>query len=710
MAKTDKISLAARCIHGHDFILTRNARLKLKGDRSGFSVICPTCEGVAPVKIRALAKLWGLPETATAEDVVAVTGLEAEGGMRGDPIAENAEPVKDMEETEQSSEDPEASYPGEESYGNEGGEVVTGEEVIPPEAVEVPVEAPVKRVISSRTGQRPQGVMRPARTIDLSVPEDPQEYIPSGQEIFLEIVRQAKLPADQERLLNNWIPVEPEWEEPMKVRATLGRAGVPSAKADQLAKIFETTLDMHKLRAERSQGMASLIAGDIGRRGYQQQNSVQRYAPGYGSKPASSTGGQEDLETLAINAVIERSGGKVTPEVLQQMDEIRTMFAMRRGEVSPTAAAAGPGFVPMPAVSPAGIQQMILDSQTKTLDAVRQIMSEKAQKEQADAREVERRAAEDKRYNDMMQMMQMMIASKNSAPVPVQPAESPEKTMLMELLKDQLAASKQPQQDLMQHPMFMRLFEHMLEESKGKPSEVTQGIFSELQSLKEQMGRMGGGPGGLPSNPDQLRAYVEYMKVVGDLDKTKSEFADRAETKKLIETVATTGLKAIGEAMAATFVMNPGTPQAKSVEVQETPVDDGSIIKFMCPGCGVPIHAPAEARAVKCPQCGAIMDRAGSQMTDEQLAELQERVMAEQNASEGGAMSEEESHIPPLTVQQQLPKKEAPHELGPVSRQMQKKPEASLPEQSANFEESVYESAGEESNLSSVEQLPTQGG
>ena len=97
-------------------------------------------------------------------------------------------------------------------------------------------------------------------------------------------------------------------------------------------------------------------------------------------------------------------------------------------------------------------------------------------------------------------------------------------------------------------------------------------------------------------------------------------------------------------------------------------------------------------------------------MTDEQLAELQERVMAEQNASEGGAMSEEESHIPPLTVQQQLPKKEAPHELGPVSRQMQKKPEASLPEQSANFEESVYESAGEESNLSSVEQLPTQGG
>ena len=327
-----------------------------------------------------------------------------------------------------------------------------------------------------------------------------------------------------------------------------------------------------------------------------------------------------------------------------------------------------------------------------------------------------RRAADDKRYNDMMQMMQMVIASKNSQPI--QPVEPPEKMMLTEvmgILKDNM--KPQAPQDVMQHPMFLKLFDHVLDESKGKPSDALMGLAQEIASVKDKLEHIGGGPMGLPSNPEQLHAYVDYMKTMADIDRTKNEFAEKSETRKLISTIAETGLKTVGEAIAATFIVNPGTPQAQEVPVRVNPIDDGSVIQFDCPGCGAKISAPADARAVMCPNCKSIMDRAGQQMNQEQLEALQKTVEAEQGVTAQEVSSEQQPPTPalqPPAVVDPPSKKESPTpgELGPVSRQTHQTPhkkeevQADLPRQP----EQPEQPPAEENNIIPSAQPSEQGG
>ena len=531
------------------------------------------------------------------------------------------------------------------------------------------------------------------------------EDLPTAQDVFLNVVKTSQLADDIKVFLTEWILVsDSKWEDPRVVREALLKANVPQAKADQLAKKFESTMELIQRRDDRNRGMASLVAGDLG-------GSMRFRSPEYLSSSSRagspSRSGDDDLETATINALLERNGHRVTVDVLRQIDELRAMFAMRRGEAAPVVPGSSPVFSAVSSMSPQSIQQMIQQSNQQTLDAVKQMLESRNQKEKDEAREIERKAADDKRYQDMMNLMTMAIASKNS--VPIQPVESPEKMMLgqvMDILKEKMTAPPPPPpKDLTEHPLFVKLFDKI---TNDKPSEAMQGVYQQLDSLKDQIGHIGGGPAGLPSNPEQLHAYVDYMKTMHDIDKTKREFEDKAETRKVIATVATSALQSIGEAIAATYTQNPGTPQAREVTVEERRVDDGSVIQFACPSCKAVISAPATARAVKCPSCGSILDRAGQTMSEEQLAELQRQVLAEQAAAEEGEMpaapEEPKVETPPLTVA----KPSDPHELGPVSRQMHVAAPSPPPPAPAPVEESPVLAAVNETDLSQSEQPPAQ--
>jgi len=174
------------------------------------------------------------------------------------------------------------------------------------------------------------------------------------------------------------------------------------------------------------------------------------------------------------------------------------------------------------------------------------------------------------------------------------------------------------------------------------------------------------------------------MKTMNEISKTKSEFEDKAETRKLIATVAQTALQSVGEAIAATYIQNPGTPMAEEVAVRETPVDDGSVIQFPCPSCKAVISAPRDAKAIMCPNCKAVMDRAGQQMNQEQLEELQRKVLEEQETRREPDLPQvvplppdAPKAIKPLPLKK---KEEDPKALGPVSLQMQEQNLAKSPE------------------------------
>jgi hypothetical protein len=289
---------------------------------------------------------------------------------------------------------------------------------------------------------------------------------------------------------------------------------------------------------------------------------------------------------------------------------------------------------------------------------------------------------------------------------------------MMDMFKEQMAAKNQPQQPgVMEHPLFLKLFDKILEDSRGKPNEALQGVFQELSTMKEKLEHIGGGPGGLPQNPEQLHAYVDYMKTMNDIEKTRNEFTDKSETRKLIATVAQTALQSVGEAIAATYIQNPGTAQEQTIEVQEHPVDDGSVIQFQCPGCKAIISAPKDARAVQCPSGKTVMDKSGQAMGKEQLEKLQQEVLEERKAATKTPEIPPDPQLPPSPI----PKPEAPEStakadpkaLGPVSLQMQEmrksvsnKEESAVPPSSSPADAPPREMA--ETNLSSSDQSPEQ--
>ena len=144
----------------------------------------------------------------------------------------------------------------------------------------------------------------------------------------------------------------------------LQKQPVPSAKADLLAKKFESKMELHRKKAAMSEGMADFMTATLG-----QHNWTGSTHSGYSdNRPGMGSRTGDDLETITINAIVERARGNITPEVLAKIDEVRRMYALARGEGSP---ATPGGFVSQNA-SPASIQQLVAESQKNTLDAVKQ--------------------------------------------------------------------------------------------------------------------------------------------------------------------------------------------------------------------------------------------------------------------------------------------------------------------------------------------------
>ena len=683
-ARGKRTSLNLTCVHEHDFVLDPDIQINSVG--AGFQAICPTCGGVAPVKNAAVARLLDLDESSTKAQILVAMGR--------DPVSSLAVELGKPEESpsgenKDDPEDPDLQNQDENPEGED-----------PPLLVVKPI---------SRSVQKQRVAMKPM--IESAEPEvrtSDEDHILTGQDVFLDIVQTSGLADDTVVFLRQWIAVEGNWDDPRNVREALAKAAVPSAKADLLAKKFESRMELYRKKAAMNEGMAEYMTATLGQRNG--PGSVPRYP---GSRPGPSVRPGDGLETITINAIVEQARGNLTPDVMAKIDEVRRMHALARGEVSQTTAG---GFVSQ-TVSPASIQQLVAESQKNTLDAVKQLLENKNQEEKRAEEEKLRRAADDKRYNDMMQMMQMVIASKNNAPA--QPVESPEKMMLTEvmgILKENMKPQAPPQ-DPMQHPLVVKMFDHMFDESRGKPSDALVSLSQEIAAVKDTLEHLGGGPRGLPANPEQLHAYVDYLKTMADIDRTKNEFTEKSETRKLISTIAETGLKTVGEAIAATFIVNPGTPQERKVPVAMRPIDDGSVIQFPCPGCGTPISAPVDARAVMCPECKAIMDRAGQQMTQEQLEVLEKEVLAERQASHGELPPAEQPPASPAAPAAP-PKKADPasDELGPVSRQMHQPPlqpqkkeevQAELPQELPVQPE---QPPAEESNITPPEQPSQQGG
>jgi len=119
----------------------------------------------------------------------------------------------------------------------------------------------------------------------------------------------------------------------------------------------------------------------------------------------------------------------------------------------------------------------------------------------------------------------------------------------------------------------------------------------------------GGGVGGLPSNPDQLKGLVDLQRLSAEIEKTKNEFANSAANRDMISGIAESAFQTIGQAIATKFTTNTGTPEEKAITVNEQPIDDGSVVQIVCPKCGVTMTAPADAKAVQCPQCSSVLDR-----------------------------------------------------------------------------------------------------
>jgi LSD1 subclass zinc finger protein len=170
--------------------------------------------------------------------------------------------------------------------------------------------------------------------------------------------------------------------------------------------------------------------------------------------------------------------------------------------------------------------------------------------------------------------------------------------------------------------MFEQMFGMFIETAKGKPSEAIQPLLEQIAELKDNVGRLGGGFQGLPTNTGQLHGIIDYTKAMAEIKKTEHEFADKAANRELITTLAQTAFQSIGEAAASAFMQNPGTPEQAPVSLPEQPIDDGSVVSVQCPTCKALMTAPKGAPAIRCPSCNSVFDRIQQQKTPEEVAAI----------------------------------------------------------------------------------------
>jgi len=380
----------------------------------------------------------------------------------------------------------------------------------------------------------------------------------------------------------------------------------------------------------------------------------------------------QDPCAAAVQAIIQAANGVITPQVLQAMDAVRQAYG-RAGPQMPGMMANG---------SPVDVQTAVQQNQMSMMQMFEKMMEANQKQKQTEEEKAKEKAEIQQRFDEMKNLI-MVIATKAAtpAPAPANTGNDENKMLLDTLLKmvekqtAPLPVPAQPVGKTKEDMMFEKLFDMVLENAKGKPAEAMAPLQQKLDSLEDQISRIGGGFAGLPTNSDQLHGVIDYLKATAEIKKTESEFADKAANRDLITTIAQSAFSSIGEAVASTFMQNAGTPDEKPVDLKEQPVDDGSVVNVQCPNCGQPMTAPKNASLIQCPTCGSKFERVKHELTPEQMAEaeqkvrmaLMERRLRAQKEAEAAAAPQPQDQQPPELPQ--APPRPAPtgKEPGPLS-------------------------------------------
>jgi LSD1 subclass zinc finger protein len=73
----------------------------------------------------------------------------------------------------------------------------------------------------------------------------------------------------------------------------------------------------------------------------------------------------------------------------------------------------------------------------------------------------------------------------------------------------------------------------------------------------------------------------------------------------------------------------PGPEPQQPVNLQEQPIDDGSVVAVECPVCHALMTAPKGAPAIRCPQCNNIFDRVKAEKSSEEIEAMAKQAQIE---------------------------------------------------------------------------------
>jgi hypothetical protein len=475
---------------------------------------------------------------------------------------------------------------GEEDGMHDEDEVVP-EVVMPPQKTQK--EAKTFRTRPERPDQSARSVPSPQDGPPLGPETEVAELSP--RDVLVSVIWEATGLSDVEKKgMIRWVRLRPDWDV-ARAKELFSNYGLTNPMSTKLTQIFRNELEVNGMEMDRQERLAGIVDGGgstrLGRAGsYGGQN---QFGPQGQGSPA------QDPESAAIQAVIAAAGGIITPQVRASMEAIHAVYS--GGSVGMTSQSAPIGNL---------------------RDEIKGMFQEFALGTEEKKRREEERAKEKEETNRRFEEMRSLIltATMKNASVPLANPQDSEHKLLLEtvltMLKDKAApvAPAAPAAPTRDEKMVEKLMDIALDNLKPK-GDPNQPIVQAISELKEHMGRLGGGIGGLPTDPEQLRGLIDYSKTMGDIKKTQMEFEDKTANRDMISNVLSTGLQSIGEAAAAMFMQNPGTPEQKPVTLDERPIDDGSVVQIKCPnpGCGTTMFAPANAPRIRCPKCNTEFDR-----------------------------------------------------------------------------------------------------
>ena len=640
LAASKKETVRIKCMKGHLMEVTEDILL-LNKTESAFSVKCPVCSAPGAISWKEVAQVMGVEQSDKATVIAQYKARHA----KGEPVVsdDTSGPAPGISEPEDTGEGADDDDTGEEvtTMDSEDGEGQGGDGSIYTEPAPVrtvmpapaPAAAPVRRVFRSPAAtQAPQGAQRRGTVL---LDEETADITP--KDILLAVIEDMGLPPVETGQMCEWVrlSVGTEWD-PDAVKKFCEQFGLSSTVTAKITNRFRNQLELRRLKKRQQEGLMAItdrvgaaapaMPGSPGYMGPVVHGVGATAMPQMAGVPVLQTQVQSDPCAAAVQAIINAAGGVITPQTLQQIDAVRAAFGQ----------ATGGGAAPGGAMSPMQAIQMFKDMQEVT-----------ERKKQSDEERNKEKAEIDKRFTDMQTAMQqsmqqlMMVITANKQPaVPVESEHTKVLDALLTIVKDKNTPPPVPvvpAGKTRDDQIFDQVFGLMLENMKNKPNETVAPIQAKLDSLEEQISRIGGGFAGLPTNSDQLRGIIDYTKAMADIKKTENEFADKKANRDMISTIAQTAFQSIGEAAASVFMQNPGTPQEKPVDLKEQPIDDGSVVMVMCPDCGIPMSAPKNSPKIKCPNCGAEFGRVKQEITREQAVEAEKRFLEKVEAEQAAA-------------------------------------------------------------------------